>query len=45
MGLASIVFGDKSYQEIIVVGPEDEVLAVITPSDIIEYEGYQVILK
>lgn len=42
---ASIILGDKSYQEIVVARPEEEVLAVISPSDIIEYKGYRVILK
>lgn len=40
-----IILGDKLYREIVIVGPDDEVLAVISSNDIIEYEGYQVILN
>ncbi len=40
-----IILGGKAYQEIVITGPDNEVLAVIASNNIIEYEGYQVILK
>lgn len=40
-----IILGDNAYREIVVAGPDNEILAVITSGNIIEHEGYQVILN
>lgn len=37
--------GDNDYQEIIIIGSEDEVLAVINDKKVIEKDGIRCVLK
>lgn len=41
----TIKIGDNDYQEIIIIGPGDEVLAVINDKKIIEKDGIRCVLK
>mgnify|MGYP000946986124 CR=1 FL=1 len=37
--------GDKELESIIITNSDSEVIAIITDKEIVEYEGYKVILE
>lgn len=37
--------GEKSLESMIVINSDDEVIAIISDEEIVEYEGYKVILE